>query len=382
MSIKVAYCIPALYSISGMEKTLTIKANYFADVLHYKVYIILTDGKERVPAFTLSDKIEIINLDINYDKIWSYPLYKKAWLYLYKQQLFIKRLTKVLNEIKPDITVSMLRREINFITKINDGSLKIGEMHFNKSNYRDFDKTGSPNILKTLFAKLWMNQLVKNLKRLDKFVVLSNEDMEKWHEMNNVTVIYNPIATYPDVTSDCSAKKVIAAGRFVKQKGFDMLIASWKMVSIKHPDWTLTIYGSGNKEAFQKQVDSNKNTETCILKDAVLNLEDKFAESSIFAFSSRFEGFGMVISEAMASGLPPVAFVCPCGPKDIIQDGVNGFLVDLGDIDGFAEKICLLIENEELRKEMGKSARIRSERFSIETIAQEWNELFCSLLIK
>ncbi len=380
MSIKIAYCIPALYSISGMEKTLTIKANYFADILNYKVYIILTDGKDTVPAFALSNKIEIINLDINYDKIWGYPLYKKSFLYVVKQILFRKRLSKVLNEIKPDITVSMLRREINFIAKIKDGSIKVGEMHFNKSNYRDFDKKGNPNIIKSLFAKLWMNQLVNNLKRLDKFVVLSYEDKEKWVELNNVAVIYNPIATYPAITSDCSSKKVIAAGRFVVQKGFDMLIDSWKIVSEKHPDWTLTIYGSGNKESFQKQVDNNNNSKTCILKDAVFNLEEKFAESSIFAFSSRFEGFGMVISEAMASGLPPVAFACPCGPKDIIQDGVNGFLVNLGDIDGLAEKISLLIEDKEMRENMGKMARIRSERFRIETIAQEWDQLFRSLL--
>ncbi|MFA5848431.1 MAG: glycosyltransferase family 4 protein [Bacteroidales bacterium] len=382
MSIKVAYCIPALYSISGMEKTLTIKANYFADVLNYKVYIIVTDGKGRANAFALSDKIEVINLDINYDKIWSYPIHKKSVIYLQKQWLFRKRLTKVLNDIKPDITVSMLRREINFITKIKDGSLKVGEMHFNKSNYRDFDKTGSPNIFKTILAKLWMNQLVRNLKRLDKFVVLSYEDMEKWVELNNVTVIYNPIATLPNVISDCSSKKVVAAGRFVRQKGFDMLIDAWKIVSQKHPDWTLTIYGSGNKDAFQKQVDDNKTTETCILKDAVLNLEEKFAESSIFAFSSRFEGFGMVISEAMASGLPAVAFACPCGPKDIIEDGVNGLLVELGDTERLAENISLLIENEAMRKEMGKKARIRAERFGIETIAREWNELFLSLLVK
>jgi len=382
MSIKVAYCIPALYSISGMEKTLTIKANYFADVLNYKVSIILTDGKDRANAFALSEKIEVINLDINYDKIWSYPIHKKAIIYLQKQWLFRKRLSKVLNEIKPDITVSMLRREINFITKIKDGSKKVGEMHFNKSNYRDFDKTGSPNIFKTIIAKLWMNQLVRNLKRLDKFVVLSYEDMEKWVELNNVAVIYNPIANIPTAISDCSSKKVVAAGRFVRQKGFDMLIDTWKIVSQKHPDWTLTIYGSGNKEAFQKQVDDNKTTETCILKDAVLNLEEKFAESSIFAFSSRFEGFGMVISEAMASGLPAVAFACPCGPKDIIENGVNGLLVELGDTEGLAEKISLLIDNEVIRKEMGKKARIRAERFGIETIANEWDELFRSLLVK
>lgn len=380
MSIKVAYCIPALYSVSGMEKTLTIKANYLADVLDYEVYIITTDGKDREPAFRLSDKIRVINLDINYDAIWGDPLIKKSLKYFLKQILFRRRLTKVLNEIKPDITVSMLRREINFITKIKDGSKKVGEMHFNKANYRDLDKKGSSNIFISLITKLWMGQLVRNLRRLDKFVVLTYEDKEKWHELNDVSVIYNPLENYPQKASDCSSKKVIAAGRFVRQKGFDMLIDSWAIVAARHPDWTLTIYGNGNKESFRKQVNDNDLANSCILMDAIDNLYDKFSDSSIFALSSRFEGFGMVISEAMACGIPPVAFKCPCGPKDIIEDRVNGLLVEAEDIQGLAEKICYLIENEEARKEMGKMARIRAERFRIENIAKEWDDLFRSLI--
>jgi glycosyltransferase involved in cell wall biosynthesis len=380
MSIKIAYCIPSLYSISGMEKTLTIKANYFAEVLNYKIYIILTDGKDKNPAFPLSKKIEIINLDINYDKIWSYPIYKQGFYYLFKQRVFRKKLSRELKTIKPDITVSMLRREINFIAKIKDGSKKIGEMHFNKDNYRDLNRVGFINSVKRVFAKLWMLQLVNNLKRLDKFVVLSYEDKDKWHELDNVTVIYNSIADYPEKVSDCSSKKVIAAGRFVNQKGFDMLIDSWKIVSEKHPDWTLSIYGSGNKEEFQRQAEKNGVTTNCIFYEPVEDLYQKFAEGSIFAFSSRFEGFGMVITEAMACGLPPVAFSCPCGPKDIIEDGVNGLLVNTGDTEALAAKICLLIENEAMRKEMGLLARERSKRFKIETIAKEWDDLFLSLI--
>jgi glycosyltransferase involved in cell wall biosynthesis len=225
-----------------------------------------------------------------------------------------------------------------------------------------------------------MFQLVNNLKRLNKFVVLSYEDKEKWDELDNVTVIYNSIADYPEKVSDCSSKKVIAAGRFVNQKGFDMLIDSWKIVSGKHPDWTLSIYGSGSKEEFQRQAEKNGVTANCFFYEPVENLYEKFADSSIFAFSSRFEGFGMVITEAMACVLPPVAFACPCGPKDIIEDGVNGLLVDPGNIESLATKICLLIENDEMRKKMGLLARERSERFKIETIAKEWDDLFVSLL--
>ncbi|HCT94893.1 MAG: glycosyl transferase [Bacteroidetes bacterium GWE2_39_28] len=376
MSLKIAYCIPSLYSVSGMEKTLTIKANYFAEVLNYKIIIILTDGKGREPAFSLSPKIEVINLNLNYDKIWSYPFYIKVFAYALKQILFRRRLTAALKQIKPQITVSMLRRDINFITKIKDGSIKIGEIHFSKSKYRDLDSADEKFSIKGLFAKLWMRQLIVNLKRLQTFVVLSYEDKEKWVELNNVSVIYNPIINIPAVQSDCASKNVIAAGRFVRQKGYDMLLESWAIVASRHPDWTLSIYGSGEKRSFQEIIDRLGIEKTCILYDAVQNLNEKFTESSIFAFSSRYEGFGMVITEAMACGIPPVAFACQCGPRDIITHGKDGFLIEPENTRELAEKICTLIEDDQLRKSMGLKARERAERFTLERVAKEWDALF------
>lgn len=380
-TLRIAYCIPSLYSMSGMERTLTVKTNYFAEYYNYQIYLILTDGKFKDPAFPISPKVTIINLDINYDQIWGKPFFKQSINYLIKQVRFKRRLTKKLNEIKPDITVSMLRRDINFITKINDGSKKIGELHFNKNNYRDFNNL--PNLpLRKFLSKLWMHQLVSNLKKLDKFVVLSYEDKDKWSELDNVTVIYNPLPEFPERFSDCSSKVVVAAGRFVHQKGFDMLIDAWQHVQIKHPDWILKIYGNGNKEAFYSQIEKNNCQSSCFLYDAVSDLSNKLIESSIFAFSSRFEGFGMVITEAMACGIPPVAFSCPCGPRDIITDSVDGLLIPPNDIETLADKINYLIENENIRKGMGKMARKRAERFKIETIAEEWNSLFQSLVKK
>ena len=380
MPIKIAFCIPSLYLMGGMEKVLTIKANYFADVLGYDITIILTDGVDKEPFFTLSPKIDVVVLDINYEDIRTYPVLIKALLYSYKQYVFKKRLTKALFSIRPDITVSMLRREINFITGIKDGSKKIGELHFNRLNYRDFDTRGKKKGLKGFLARLWMRQLLSNLKKVDRFVVLSYEDKKQWRELSNVSVIYNPIYDFPDNYSDCSSKKVIAAGRFASQKGFDMLIDSWKIVNKRHPDWRLTIYGSGSGKQLRKQIVKNGIEGSCTLHDAVININEKFTESSIFAFSSRFEGFGMVITEAMACGIPPVAFACPCGPKDIITDGVNGLLVKPESVKEMAEKICYLIENEDIRKEMGKLARERARDFKIDVIANEWDKLFRSVL--
>ncbi len=381
MKRKIVYCIPSLHFPSGMERVLTLKANYFADVLGYKIYIILTDNKDKEPYYKLSPKIKLINLDINFDTKRNVPIYRKISLYFIKQYKYKEGLKKVLFEIRPDITISTLRREINFLNSIKDGSKKIGEIHFSRTHYRNLESNGKENVLKRLISKLWMSQLIRELKKLSMFVTLSSEDNDRWGEIKNRTYIYNPLSFFPNKTSDCNKKQVIAVGRYTYQKGFDMLIESWKYVKEKHPDWVLKIYGGGERKSYIGLRDRYGLEENVFLEPSTDNIIDKYCESSIFVLSSRFEGFGMVITEAMACGLPAVSFTCPSGPKDIIKDGEDGLWVENGNIKEMAEKISFLIENDKLRKEMGKKARINVERFKIENIAKQWEDLFNKVLI-
>lgn len=378
--MKIAYCIPSLYYPSGMERVLTLKANYFAEKFGYEVHIILTDGREKAPYYALHPAVVVHQLGINYDEMYGWPLPKRIVGYFRKQRLFKQRLDQCLNEVKPDITLSLLRRDINFVNRMRDGSMKLGEIHFNKSNYREFSDNRLPLFVQKLVRRYWMGQLIRQLRLLKRFVVLSHEDAAEWTELNNVTVIHNPLSFTPERQSDCSSKQVIAVGRYVPQKGFDRLIPAWKIVAARHPDWTLRIYGDGMRETLQHQIDSLGITASCLLEHSTPDIADKYCESSIFVLSSRFEGFGMVITEAMACGVPPVSFTCPCGPRDIIRDGEDGLLVENGNIEELADKICYLIEHDPERKEMGQRAHLNVERFKIEHIAQQWKELFESLI--
>lgn len=381
MSLKIVYCIPALYYPSGMERVVTLKANYFAEVYGYDITIILTDGKDKKPFYELSPLIHIINTDINYEELNGKSFANKIVLFLKKQRIFKKKLNDCLMNIKPDITISTLRREINFLNSLKDGSLKIGEIHFNKKNYRDFKGEKLINIIQRILGFIWMKQLIIQLKKLDKFITLTEEDRMLWSELKNVQTINNPLSFFPDITSKCENKQIIAVGRYVPQKGFDLLIEAWSLVEKKHPDWRLQIFGDGNRDLLEKIIKKNK-LKNCYLQHSTNDIVSEFINSSIYVLSSRFEGFGMVITEAMACGVPPIAFDSPCGPKDIITNYYDGILVNAGDINELAEKICFLIENEDIRKEMGINARINSEKYRVENICKQWKTLFENLINK
>ena len=275
-----------------------------------------------------------------------------------------------------------LRMEINFINSIHDGSVKIGEIHVNKSNFRDLAEAKNTGFIKSRLSRLWMKQLDRQVKQLSKFIILTEEDRKNFSSyLDNTTVIYNPLPFYPEQTSDCTAKEVIAVGRYAYQKGFDLLIETWRIVAQKHPDWNLRIYGGGDRSDFLALKDKY-HLDTLYLEEQTPDIIRNYCRSSIFVLSSRYEGFGMVITEAMSCGVPPVSFTCPCGPRDIIDDGKNGLLVENGNIEMLAEKICYLIENDEIRRKMGQQARIDVERFKIEQIAEQWKQLFESLTLK
>ena len=376
--MKIVYCTPSLYIAGGIERVLTTKMNYLSDKAGYEVWVILTDGKGKNPYFHLSDKIHIVNLDLNFEELWSLGFLKKIFVYLKKQRIYKKKLKEALYEIRPDITVSTLRREINFITSIKDGSRKVGEMHVNRANYRNFEANDT-NALKKIFERIWMKSLVGKLKKLDQFVVLTDEDRRNWHELDNVTTIPNPLNVFPTIESNQSARKVIAAGRYCYQKGFDLLLRAWAIVNEKHKDWHLDIYGAGKNVEYKNLVNTLNICQNVGINPPTDNIYAKYADASIFVFSSRFEGFGMALLEAMATKLAVVSFACPCGPKDIISDGNDGVLVTNEDIQELADKICYLIENEEERKSMAENAKLKAMQYSVDNIMHRWIRLFESL---
>ena len=376
---KIVYCAPALYSAGGVERVISFKASYFTEVYGYDVTIIVTEGQGRECFFPLSDKVRVINLQLGFEELWRVPFIKKVFLYLQKQRQYKKLLTIELMRIRPDITISVLRREINFINSIPDGSRKIGELHVNRSNYRNF--TGHDNnVIKRQFARFWMKNLIGHLKQLDRMVVLTESAKSDWSELSNVTLIPDPLPFTADEVSPLTFKRLVCIGRYDYDKGNDLLLNAWARVEKQIPEWKLDIFGNGNMETYQQlMVQLGIDSSRCHLHGPITEVKREYLQSSLFVLPSRYEGFGLVLIEAMACGLPVVSFDCENGPRNIIRDGQNGFLVQAFDVDAFAEGIRKLKENGSFRKEASRNNLETVKKFCVSETKKEVESILASL---
>ena len=377
---KICYCTPALYSAGGVERVVTTKANYFAEHFGYEVIIIVTEGNGDHSFFHLSKRVEVINLGIAFEDLWNKPFFKKLILYSKKQHQYKKLLKRELLRIKPDITISTLRREINFINDIHDGSCKIGELHLSRFNYRGIEDSNS-SLLKKLFSGWWKKDIVSQLRRLDRFVVLTDNAVKDWPELDYVKMIPDPLPINGYCQSRSDIKRIISVGRYSNEKGFDLLLRVWSILEKECLEWQLDIYGMGDPTPYVKMMDDlSIDQRRCHLRSSLVDVESEYIKSSIFVHPSRSEGFGLVIVEAMACSLPVVSFDCENGPRSIISDGVDGFLVPSFNIRYFADRILMLMKDENLRKQMGEKGRLKSQQYTVEKIALQWKELFDDLM--
>lgn len=225
--------------------------------------------------------------------------------------------------------------------------------------------------------------ILKRIQKFDAIITLTENDKKEWKDFSNVQIIPNLLTCYPEtILQDKRYKRVISAGRLQWQKGYDLLIESWREVHKRFPDWHLAIFGDGpDRGLLQTMIEQYGLSEVVHLYMPTDTIYAEYTKSDFYVMSSRWEGFGLVLIEAMSCGIPCISFDCPHGPSDIIDNGNDGFLVENGNINLLAEKINYLIDREDIRTEMGKQARKNVKRFKIENIAGQWEALFNQLSV-
>lgn len=362
--MKLLYITNQICGSGGLERVLSIKASYLADSLNYDVHILTLNQGNASLFYDFNDKITYHNITVKGNPLQYFIKYRKG-------------IKETIKKIKPDV-----------ISVCDDGLKGLLLPYIIGKPYpMIYERHASKNIeikkddLKTLDKikhKITFTLMDLGGAKYDAFVVLTNGNTKEWH-LKNILVIPNPLSFFPtkEDLSTLRNKKVLAVGNHGYQKGYDRLLQSWKLVINKHPDWTLDIYGKIDAEEKHKKLANEIDiAHTVTMHPPTKNIAAKYKEASIYAMASRSEGFGMVLIEAMAYGVPCVSFDCPSGPKDIIDNQKDGFLIKDGDINAFSSKICLLIENTKLRQELGEKARIKAEKYLPENIVPMWEELF------
>ena len=373
--MKLIYCTHSICNPGGMERVLLNKIAYLVKHTDWEIVLITTDQKNRPSFYPLPEGVRWMDLDINYSDDNDKGTIQKIKGYLRRKKIHRQKLTAILNKEKADVMVSLFPSESSFYPSLKDGSKKVLELHFNKFFRLQYNRTGLMGLIDRL--RTWQDE--RMVRKFDKFVVLSQEDKGYWGAMPNLCVIPNAALRMSDTYAEGDKKRVIAVGRLDYQKGFDRLIEAWRIVQQNkaYADWHLDIFGKGEwKEMLQAQIDGYGLQESVKLNAPTQQIGKEYTNSSMLVMSSNYEGFPMVMIEAMACGLPAVSFDFKCGPKDIIRHGENGLLVKNNDIQGLAEAMMKLMGNEELRRQMSMEARKITDIYSEEVVMKKWVLLF------
>lgn len=360
--MKILYLTPVINDEGGVARVLSIKTNYLIEKYKYQVAII-TQNQDNSPLFfEFNNSIELYNIPRSKGKLQNYISYRKQ----------VQKLIAVIN---PDYIVVCDFGYKGFLLPffITTKAPLFFEAHgslFNESQLLN------DNFFIQIGQRLKYALRSFCVKKFDAFIALSKESLNEWKVKKGI-VIPNPNWITTSDNPQLNSKKIIVVARHSYEKGLDRLLEIWKEVSVNHLDWTLEIYGNKTPKIDLLALASKLNiTSSVFFHKPEKDIITKYLESSIYLMTSRSEGFPMVLIEAMSCGLPVIAFDCPIGPRAIIDNNKNGFLIEDENYSEFISKLDLLIKNLELRAKMGASAKVSVAKYTEEIVMKQWDDLF------
>jgi glycosyltransferase involved in cell wall biosynthesis len=362
------YITNGINAAGGLERVLAIKTNYLVENYGYKIHILTLNNGYINPFYKFNSQIAF------HDVSFEGNVFKSFFS-------FIRGIKTIIKKLSPDV-----------ISVCDDGLKGFYVPLLLKSKYpviyerhasKDiFKKNDTPKIFEKIKLKCIDYLMNFGGKFFDAFVVLTKDNLNEWH-FKKLHVIPNPLPFSSEKHALLEKKTLISVGSHSFQKGHDRLLKIWGLVQEKHKDWHLDIYGKIDADKTNiKLAEQLGIIDSVSFFNPVKNIQDKYLNASIYAMTSRSEGFGMVLIEAFANGLPCIAFDCPCGPKDIITHNKDGFLIADNDFESYAESLEMLMIDEPLRLSMGKMAKEKSKMYLPNEIMPLWDNLFKSIIFR
>ena len=377
--MKLIYCIASVYNPGGMERVLLNKLRWWLRRGGCELMVVTTDQQGRPPFYEFPPEVRMVDLGINYTEDNGRGALAHALAYFRKRHLHRKALSALLMREKADFVISLYPSESSFIPDIKDGSRKILELHYSKQFRLQYNRKG----LMGLMDRIRTRMDERLVRRFDRFVVLTRQDAAMWGQLPNLSVIPNAAITQ-DIPHKTGNHRVIAVGRLDYQKGFDRLLDAWALIPEElRKTWRLDIFGQGEWEQMLNGQIARLGIQDSARINAPTNrIFEEYASSDFLVMTSHYEGFPMVMIEAMACGVPAVSFDFLCGPRDIIAPGLNGVIVPEGDIPALAAEMQRLMEDPARLENMSAQARKISEAYSEEAVMARWNLYFTDMLRK
>ncbi|MEG1131963.1 MAG: glycosyltransferase family 4 protein [Romboutsia sp.] len=361
----------------GVEKAISSLSNILVEKYH--VEIISVYKLYDKPAFHIDDRVKITYL---LDESLS-PNKKE-----FKKALKAKNIVNIVKEGLKSIKILTLKKDkmIEAVRNIDSGVVISTRIEHNSI----LSKFGNVNLIKIAQEHTYHNnnqdyvrKLVKSCENIDYFMPVSSElteFYEKHFKGNETKCVYIPhsLDYIPEKSSNLKSKNIISVGRLSKEKGFDELVDVFNIILKERKGWTLNIIGDGEERILIENKISDYNISNNVILHGYQSKEyigDILLNSSIYAMASHEESFGIVLIEAQSFGVPCLAFDSAKGACEIIKDNVNGYLIKGRDKNEMANKLIKLIDNYELRINMGKESKVNSFKYSKENISKQWFDL-------
>jgi len=348
----------------GAERVLSALANAWCE-RGYEVIVATMD--DSVPFYPLAPSIRVLPLKVASESGAAIS----AVLGNFRR---IAALRRCIREVRPDLVVSfMTHTNVLAILAARGCGVRVVACEHTDPRHQKLNF-------------FWSTLRVAVYPFADAVTFLTSNVLKRWNSWlkGKAQLMPNPVSV--NAARETVALKhphnLIAAGRLIELKGFDMLIDAFAAIAGKHKDWGLTILGEGTKRVqLEKQVREAGLAAQVQLPGSVRNAHSWFAQADIYVLTSRYEGLPCALCEAMGCGTPAVSFDCESGPRDIVRDGVDGVLVPPGDVPALAAALDELMNDEERRERLGSRAAEIQQRFGMPLTLERWERLFASLKV-